>query len=319
MGISWTIMAAFLIDALIGDPRFIPHPVVMMGKATAQLEKWIRSALKSPSSGQLRAAGVLFPVIIVGGSFFITWLLLFGLSHIHPRVAVAAEVWLISTTIAYKGLKDAGLKIYHILKEGNLQSARQALAMVVGRDTEQLDEKEVTRATVETVSENIVDAVVSPLLFAALGGAPLAMAYRAVNTLDSMVGYKNERYVDLGWISARLDDAANYVPSRIAATILVLVSVWLTRNPFQTLRIIRRDARRHPSPNSGFMEAGVAAALGVQLGGTNYYGGIPSHRAVMGEATRALDREDIVMSVRFLRHVSLISVIVATLITMFYR
>ncbi len=252
------LLAAYLLDLLVGDPRWLPHPVVYMGKCIAWLEKKIRR--QKFREDQLKRIGIVFPLVLVGGSFLLVWLFLKGLAFIHPWLAWAAEAWLISTTIAARGLGEAGMEIYRHLKKEKVENARKALAMVVGRDTEVLNEREISRGAVETVAENIVDAIVSPLLYAALGGAPLAMAYRAANTLDSMVGYKNERYANLGWASARFDDAVNYIPARLAAIVLVIVS-WMMRLDWRKcFAVIRRDARLHPSPNSGFTEAGVAGA-----------------------------------------------------------
>lgn len=305
---EWTMVfilcAAYLLDLIIGDPRWIPHPVIGMGHAIKRLEKWIRSRFAKP--GHLKKAGVLFPVIIVGGSLIITWALLKGLYIIHPWIAILAEVVLIATTIATKGLRDAGIGVYMHLKHGDLPAARQALGMIVGRDTAHLDEPEIVRGTVETVAENIVDAIVSPLFYALIGGAPLAMAYRAVNTLDSMVGYKNDKYIHLGWASARLDDIANFIPARITALLLV-VSSWMHRLDYRrSYRTIRHDARLHPSPNSGFPESAVAGALGIRLGGENVYHGVVSFRAYMGEYTRPMNKDDILITNRLMLTASIL-------------
>ncbi|MEW9671995.1 adenosylcobinamide-phosphate synthase CbiB [Ammoniphilus sp. 3BR4] len=301
---AMTLFCAYLLDRLIGDPRFLPHPVVGMGRLITRLEIGIRAiGLKEK---QLKWAGLLFPLVLVGGSFLLVWLFLIGLSAIHPWLAWGVEVWLISTTIATKGLADAGMEIFRHLKSGQLAEARKALSMVVGRDTENLDEPEISRGAVETVAENIVDAILSPLFYAAIGGAPLAMAYRAANTLDSMVGYKDERYMNLGWASARFDDWANYIPARLAAAVLV-VACWIKgHNGTASWQIVRRDARLHPSPNSGFTEAGMAGALGIQLGGLNYYQGVPSHRARLGDPLRPIRAQDIRETVQVMKLVSLL-------------
>ncbi|MGE5703255.1 MAG: adenosylcobinamide-phosphate synthase CbiB [Clostridia bacterium] len=301
------LVLAYLVDRMVGDPRFLTHPVVIMGRVIQWLEKQIRKRWNKP--GELRAAGFLFPLLLVGGSYFAVWLLLKGLSMLSPWLAWAAEVWLISTTIASKGLADAGLQIYQHLQQNDLPQARTALSMVVGRDTDKLDEPEIVRGAVETVAENIVDAIISPLFFAAIGGAPLAMAYRAANTLDSMVGYKDDRYFDLGYASARFDDILNYIPARICALLIVVAASMQRLHARSAWQMIRRDARKHPSPNSGFAEAGVAGALGVQLGGLNYYRGVPSHRALLGERTRPLVADDIVRTVKVMHLVALLSVL----------
>ncbi|NQF16013.1 cobalamin biosynthesis protein CobD [Brevibacillus sp. HB1.3] len=309
----WILCAAYLIDRVVGDPRCLPHPVIIMGWWITRLERVIRSLVKEES--HLKLAGVLFPVVIVGGSYAVVWLILWGATFIHPVLAWILGAWLISTTIATKGLADAGMEIARHLVAGDMEAARRSLSMVVGRDTERLDEPEVCRGAVETVAENIVDAIVSPLIFAAIGGAPLAMAYRAANTLDSMVGYKNEKYLNLGWASARFDDVLNYIPARLTALLLVVAS-WLQRlDGKQCWAMIRRDAHLHPSPNSGLPEAGVAGALGVQLGGLNYYQGVASNRAKMGDAKRPLQASDIVATIRLMYLVSLLCLLVSVMIS----
>lgn len=295
---AWIIILAYLLDRCIGDPRWIPHPVIGMGKGISALERVIRSRVSTDSG--LKRAGLLFPIVIAGGSFAITWGLVYVLGLIHPVIAAAAEVVLIATTIASKGLKDAGMEVYRHLKQQDWPAARRSLGMIVGRDTAHLDEPEVVRGTVETVAENIVDAIVSPLFYALIGGAPLAMAYRAVNTLDSMVGYKNDKYLHLGWASARLDDVANWIPARLTA-ILLIVGAWVMKLDAKgAARMVTRDARLHPSPNSGFPESAVAGALGIRLGGHNVYHGVASFRAYMGEATRPMEAEDIVQTSRLM-------------------
>lgn len=295
---AWIIILSYLLDRCIGDPRWIPHPVIGMGKGISALERVIRSLVNTDSG--LKRAGVLFPIVIAGGSFAITWGLVYVLGLIHPVIAAAAEVVLIATTIASKGLKDAGMEVYRHLKQQDWPAARRSLGMIVGRDTAHLDEPEVVRGTVETVAENIVDAIVSPLFYALIGGAPLAMAYRAVNTLDSMVGYKNDKYLHLGWASARLDDVANWIPARLTAMLLI-VGAWVMKLDAKgAARMVARDARLHPSPNSGFPESAVAGALGIRLGGHNVYHGVASFRAYMGEAIRPMEAEDIVQTSRLM-------------------
>ncbi|GAB6988258.1 adenosylcobinamide-phosphate synthase CbiB [Paenibacillus pini] len=306
------IIAALVMDLIIGDPRWIPHPVIGMGKVISRLERIIRSTYVEPKS--LKKAGILLPVVVVGGSFLLTWIIITCLYNIHPWIAWSAEAIFIATTIAVKGLKDAGMEVFRHLREGDLPAARQALGMIVGRDTAHLDEPEIVRGTVETVAENIVDAIISPLFYALIGGAPLAMAYRAVNTLDSMVGYKNDKYMNLGWASARLDDIANYIPARLTALLLIMCS-WLLRLDYiRAARTIRRDARLHPSPNSGFPESAVAGALGIRLGGENVYHGVASFRAYMGEATRALEAKDIMTTARLMVTVSVLFIVIGSLI-----
>ncbi|KOR82373.1 adenosylcobinamide-phosphate synthase CbiB [Paenibacillus solani] len=310
MTVVWVIWAAVVLDLLIGDPRWLPHPVIGMGKVIRRVEAGIRHWTKT-EQGQKRA-GILLPVIVVGGSFALAWLLLELCAAIHPWLAWGVEIVLIATTIAIKGLREAGLEVYSHLRAGRIAEARQALSMVVGRDTGHLDEPEIVRGTVETVAENIVDAVIASLFFAMIGGAPLAMAYRAVNTLDSMVGYKNEKYQHIGWASARLDDLANWIPARLTAGLLTIVAAMLSLQWKKAIKIIRRDARKHPSPNSGFPESAVAGALGIRLGGENSYQGVLSFRAYLGDPERPLEAEDIRMTNRLLLGVSVLFTILGT-------
>ncbi|CAM4339402.1 MAG: adenosylcobinamide-phosphate synthase CbiB [Paenibacillus macerans] len=305
----WVLPVAYLLDRLLGDPRWLPHPVVGMGKAVAALEAALRR-LVPPR--RYRAAGVLLPLLVAGGSFALTWAALRLLAQVSPWLAALAEAALIWTTIAAKGLRDAGMDVHGHLLRGDLPGARRSLGMIVGRDTAHLDAPEITRGAVETVAENIVDAVVSPLFFALLGGAPLAMAYRAVNTLDSMVGYKNDKYIDLGWASARLDDIANFIPARLTALLLVAAAWTLRLDAARAWRTVRRDAPKHPSPNSGRPEAAVAGALGVRLGGKNSYRGVVSFRAYMGDKTRELEPQDIPRTAQLLFWVAGVFVLLGT-------
>ncbi|MHB8172686.1 MAG: adenosylcobinamide-phosphate synthase CbiB [Thermincolia bacterium] len=301
------VAAAYLIDLVVGDPRWLPHPVVIIGKGISLLEAFLRR-WAAPLVG-LRGSGVLLMVLMVAGSYLVTWAAVEGLTLIHPYLGLAAGVWLISTTIAAKGLAQAGLEIRNLLTQGDLAGARVKVGWIVGRDTHNLDEGEITRATVETVAENIVDGIVAPLFYAFIGGAPLAMAYRATNTLDSMVGYKNEKYIDFGWVSARFDDLVNYIPARLTGILLVLAAWIYGLNGRRAITMQLRDASKHPSPNSGYPESAVAGALGIRLGGQNYYGGQASFRAYMGEALEPLEGRHIGLTVRLMYVTSALAVL----------
>lgn len=253
----------------------------------------------SGSAAAVRAKGVVLTVLTVGAAFSVMLALVLAARSVHPWLGYAVNTWFISTTLAVKGLKDAAMRVYRSLAEGRVQDARIFTGYIVGRDTAELDEPELVRATVETVAENTVDAFVSPLLFALLGGAPLAMLYRAANTLDSMVGYRNERYLHFGWASARLDDALNYVPARLTGAMMVAVCAFgKGLSAARAAKAIVTFARKHPSPNSGIPESAVAGAIGIELGGRNRYGEVVSERARMGWPLRERNREDIVRTVR---------------------
>ena len=297
--------AAYIWDRIAGDPRWLPHPVVMIGRCILKLEDVLRRLAKREE--QLKLLGILLPILVVGGAFTVTWSLIRLLHAVHPWLAWGVEALFIGTTIAVKGLQDAGMGVYRKLAAGDIEGGRHEVGMIVGRDTDQLDEPEIVRATVETVAENIVDAVISPLFYALIGGAPLAMAYRAVNTLDSMVGYKNDKYRNLGWASARLDDAANWIPARLTALLIALAAgLFRAGDAASALRMAKRDAGKHPSPNSGWPEAAAAGALHVRLGGYNVYKGVRSFRAYMGEPQETLAARHIPAACRLLRGSSLL-------------
>ncbi|MCI3919589.1 adenosylcobinamide-phosphate synthase CbiB [Paenibacillus sp. TRM 82003] len=289
--------AALVVDRLVGDPEKLPHPVVWIGR-------WIRWAEDKTYAREPKGRSILFGVFLCLGTVLgwaaLAYVVVWACVVVHPWLGYAANVWLISTTIAWKGLADAGWRVYRPLAEGRLDEARKFTGYIVGRDTDRLDEPELTRATVETVAENTVDAVLSPVAFALLGGAAGAFLYRAANTLDSMVGYRNEKYLYYGKASARLDDALNYVPARLAGLMLAAVAFAGGGSARRALRTIRRDAARHPSPNSGRPESAVAGALGIRLGGVNVYGGAESRRAYMGEALRPMEKDDIRRTIRML-------------------
>ncbi len=306
MLVSLKIVCAYVLDRLIGDPRWIPHPVIGMGKAISRLEQWLIHVVKQRGwrnethRRQLRMLGMLFPLVIAGGVFALSYYLIAWLYGLNQWVGWTVEVILIATTIATKGLAEAGEAIYRALRRGDLPQARYALSMVVGRDTAHLDEPEIVRGGVETIAENIVDAVSSPLFFALIGGAPLALAYRAVNTLDSMVGYRNERYLHLGWASARLDDLVNWLPARLTILPMLLALRVLRLDYRMAWQVLQRDAHRHPSPNSGIPEAIMAGGLHIQLGGVNKYRGKVSRRALLGEPLEMRRDEHLLLSIQVL-------------------
>jgi adenosylcobinamide-phosphate synthase len=303
--------AAILIDWIIGDPKWPTHPVILIGR-------WIRfleHKLRRESDGlcvresilRLKVKGVVLMLSTVLLSFGVVSAIVFLADSMNQWLGYAVSVWLISTTIAVKGLKDAAYLVYNPLRSGNLAEARQYTGYIVGRDTEHLGEEELTRAVVETVAENIVDAVISPLFYALLGGAPLAMFYRASNTLDSMVGYRNDKYRHFGWASARWDDVMNWIPARLTGLLLLIVALLQPGlSAKRSAAAIRRFAHLHPSPNSGIPESAVAGALGIELGGLNVYGGAASERARLGWPLRERTQRDIVLAVRMVYGVSIV-------------
>ncbi|EPC00527.1 hypothetical protein L861_06190 [Litchfieldella anticariensis FP35 = DSM 16096] len=289
------LLAAIFLDLVLGDPRWIPHPVVGMGKSIATLERaWNRG---EPLARRLM--GGLLTIVVVLGVYGVAWWVIEMLTRLNPWLGLAVELWLLATTLAIKGLGDAARAVASPLLKGDIVAARRALSMIVGRDTQDLSEAEVARGAVETVAENTVDGITAPLFWAFLGGAPLALAYKAVNTLDSMVGYRSARYADFGYVSAKLDDLANWLPARLTALCLWIAALAIPEARWRGgLAGTWRDAPHHPSPNAGWPEAMMARLLGVQLGGTNTYAGQPSHRALLGEPLESLNGRHIARAIR---------------------
>lgn len=300
----WLVPLAYFVDLIVGDPQSITHPVIYQGMLIGRLEKKLNNPDHSPLV--LKILGILVVAITVGLAYGVTWLAVLLATKLHPLLGLGVAIWLTSTTIAQKGLAQASLPIKKALEKQDLNLARKLTGEIVGRDTTLLDEHELVRATIETVSENTVDGVTSPLFFAFLGGAPLAMAYRATNTLDSMLGYKNERYLHFGWAAARFDDLVNYIPARLSALLLPVAVAVCGLNWRKSIEVIRRDAKKHPSPNSGLMEAGFAGAMEITLGGENIYGGQVSKRALLGDRKRALKDSHIKVAVHLMQVVSLL-------------
>jgi adenosylcobinamide-phosphate synthase len=283
--LEYQIMAAMALDAVIGDPRWLPHPVRAIGAFATAMERLTRRTIPSA-----RAAGVLTAIVVVGAAGAAVVLLARAAAAIHPALGDAAAIVLLASTLAARDLAGHALAVFRALDRGDLPVARQKAALMVSRDTGALDEGETARAAVESVAENTVDGVAAPLLFAVLGGPAGAMMYKAVNTLDSMFGYKTERYLRFGWASARLDDAVNYVPARITAALVPVAAAIAGARPLGALRCLRRDGKKHPSPNSGLTEAAMAGALGVRLGGASSYFGVPSSKPFLGEPLEPLGR-----------------------------
>lgn len=295
---------ALLIDWVWGDPRSSLHPVVGMGKVIAWLDHRLQAFCRKNRLDQardkwkIRCLGGLLPLITAGSAWTVTYLLVREASQIHMVLGILCEAVLVWVTIAPRSLAEAGEAIYEALANKDMELARRRLSMVVGRDTDRLNKEEIVRGGVETVAENIVDAIISPLFYAAIGGAPLAMAYRAVNTLDSMVGYKNKTYLHLGWASARLDDLVNWLPARIMVPFMLLALGLLRLSPGEAWKTLRKDARKHPSPNSGIPESLMAGGLHIQLGGLNVYQGVRSIRARMGKPVQSKNAKHLLLAIR---------------------
>ena len=306
-----SIYTGYILDLIIGDPYSFPHPVRFIGKLINFVEKQIRKTTKSDKG--LKIAGFILWFIVVGVTLGITFIVI-QIFKFNKIAYFLVNSILIYTTLATKCLKDESVKIYKVLKTGDIEKSRIQLSYIVGRDTTNLSEKEIVRATVETVAENTVDGIIAPLFYGFIGGAPLAMAYKAINTLDSTVGYKNEKYYYLGYASAKIDDIANYIPARIGVILLSLGSLFVGFNFKDALKIGIRDRKNHKSPNCAFPEGAVAGALGIQLGGTNIYFGKAVYKPTIGDKKREIEIEDIVRTNKIMYSSSIISIIIFTVI-----
>jgi adenosylcobinamide-phosphate synthase len=288
MSLTLQILLAVLLDLLLGDPRRLPHPVRLIGRMIELLENPLRKF--TPSQ---RFNGSLLAVVVIAATGGVTYAVLWLAAWIHPLAADAVSVLFLYTALSIRDLVKHSTEVYRGLKSGDLAAARSKVAWMVGRDTDVLDEKGVIRAAVESVAENTVDGVVAPLFFAALFGPVGTMMYKAVSTLDSMIGYRNEKYFHFGRAAARIDDAANFLPARITAPLMAIGALLTGNRPVQAWRICLRDRRHHASPNSGIPEAAMAGALGVQLGGPLLRKGVLTELPTMGDALTPLEKTHI--------------------------
>lgn len=301
--------AGFILDLMIGDPRWLYHPVCLIGNLIAFLEKILRKIFPKTDKGEL-AAGIVEVILVCLLSGGIPFLILHILYGISVWAGFALETFWCYQLLAGKCLKDESRKVYVQLVNHNLEGARQAVSMIVGRDTENLSEAGVTKAAVETVAENTSDGVIAPLIFMLIGGAPLGFFYKAVNTMDSMVGYKNEKYLHFGRFAAKMDDVWNYIPSRISA-LLMIASAWIFRMDYKRAWAVwKRDRRKHASPNSAQTEAVCAGALQVQLAGDAYYFGKLYPKETIGDDVRPIEPEDILRAGNLMDGTALLTLLV---------
>ena len=313
MRIILLMLGGFILDGVFGDPAWLVHPVVIMGKAITALEKFLRKRLPNTPEGE-RLGGRILAMALPVGTLLITGGVCGLFYRISPILGFAIELFWCAQALAAKGLAQESTNVYRELVKGDLPASRRAVSRIVGRDTAELTSEGVTKAAVETVAENASDGVIAPLLYMMLGGAPLALVYKAINTMDSMVGYKNEKYLNFGRAAAKLDDAANYLPSRIAA-LLWIASAALTGNDAKSAwRIWRRDRRKHASPNSAQTESACAGALNVQLAGPATYFGKYCDKPTIGDAVRAIEPGDILRANKMMYTASLLGLAAAVLV-----
>ena len=304
--IEYAVLGGFVLDGLFGDPAWLPHPVVYMGKAISALEKRLRARLPKTPQGEL-LGGAIVAFCLPVGTFLLTSLVCLGAARISPWLGLAVQMFWCGQALAVKGLAQESTNVYRELVKPDLPAARRAVSRIVGRDTQDLTLEGVTRAAVETVAENASDGVIAPLLYMLIGGAPLALTYKAINTMDSMLGYKNEKYLYFGRAAAKLDDVANYIPSRLAALLWIMAAAFTRNDAKGAWRIWRRDRRNHASPNSAQTESACAGALGVQLAGPAYYFGEYYNKPTIGDPLRPIEPQDIVRANRMMYAESLLA------------
>lgn len=304
----WALLIGFCMDLILGDPRGIPHPVILIGKLISALEKLVRKLFPKTARGENVAGAVLW-LLVVTVSTAVPALLL-GLCYgCSPWLGLAMESIMCWQILATKSLKDESMKVYRALETGDLEKSRYAVSMIVGRDTAELNDAAVTRAAVETVAENTSDGVVAPMLYLAIGGAPLGFFYKAVNTMDSMLGYVEMPYKNIGLIPAKMDDFLNYLPSRLCAILMLIGGGMLKMDVENGWRIFRRDRFNHASPNSAQTESVCAGLLGLRLAGDAWYHGVLHKKKYIGDAVREIEHRDILLACRLLYVTAILSLI----------
>ena len=295
---------AYALDWLIGDPVWLPHPVRWMGRMISGGESQLRRLTHTPSSEFV--AGLVLTLVVVGTFGFGSRILLRWLGVWNSKLAFAVSVYLAASTLATRSLLDEARAVRRFLLNDDLPSARQQVARIVGRDTQELDEGEVTRAVIETLAESASDGIVAPMFYLAIGGVPAALAYKAINTLDSMIGHPDSHYEFFGKCAARLDDVASFIPARVTALLFVCAAWTLHLDLRGARRIMKRDGAKHKSPNAGRPEAALAGALGVRVGGTNFYDGQRQDGQYLGDVHRPLDDQSVRDALRLTGSVSVL-------------
>ncbi len=306
------IVAGFILDLLFGDPHWLPHPICLIGNLIGFLEKNLRRLL-APGKTALLIGGALMVVIVLVITFAVPYAVLALAESVSPWLRFALETIMCYQIFATKCLRDESMKVYTALHSGDLADARVKLSWIVGRDTQNLDAEEVTKGAVETVAENTADGIVAPMLYMFIGGAPLAFLYKGINTMDSMVGYKNDKFLYFGRCAAKLDDLANLIPARITGLVMIVASYFLNLNARGAWKIFWRDRYNHLSPNSAMTESVTAGALDIQLGGDHFYFGKLVHKDTIGDDIRLVRPDDIIAANNLLYMTAVISLLLFSL------
>lgn len=307
------LVMGYILDLIFGDPYWMPHPVRFIGNLISILEKVIRRFMPKTKRGEY-IGGIILTVMVVSISMVIPLVIILMAKSINTYLALTVETFMCYQILATKSLKVESMKVYDELEKNDLPSARKAVSMIVGRDTKDLTFSGVAKAAVETVAENTSDGIIAPMIFIAIGGAPMGFFYKAINTMDSMVGYKNEKYMNFGRFAAKLDDVVNYLPARISAYQMILSSFFLRYDYKNAFKIYKRDRYNHASPNSAQTESVCAGALDVQLAGNAYYFGKLYEKPTIGDNIREINYDDIKKANRLLYCTSFISIVIISVI-----
>lgn len=307
------IVVGFILDLIFGDPHSLPHPICLIGNLISFLERSLRKIFGFSNNGLFFGGGVLV-LIVISTCFALPYALLYLAGMVNPWLAFALETLMFYQIFATKCLRDESMKVYYALQKGDLDEARLMLSWIVGRDTKNLSEAEVTKGAVETIAENTADGIIAPMFYMFLGGAPLAFLYKGINTMDSMVGYKNEKYLYFGRCAAKLDDVANFIPARITGLLMIGAAYFLNLDVQGAWKTFWRDRYNHLSPNSAMTESVAAGALNIQLGGGHFYFGKWVHKDTIGDDIRPVKAEDIVVTNSLLYMTAILSLILFTLI-----
>lgn len=292
LSVTLAVILGFILDAIFGDPASLYHPVILIGKIITQMEKITRRIFPGTKKGEI-AAGAITSVTVLILSFGVPFMVLYCVSKVNIYAAFIIQVFWCFQIPAGKSLKREAMRIYRFIKAGDIKNARKYLGWIVGRDTENLEFKAIEKAVIETVAENTADGVTAPLFYMLIGGAPLGFLYKGVNTLDSMVAYRNEKYINFGLVSAKIDDLFNWIPARITGIAMIIVSPLIGLDGKNAARIFKRDRRNHKSPNSAMTEAPCAGALDIELAGDAFYFGELYKKKTIGDPIKPVDAEDI--------------------------
>ncbi len=312
-----SLIIGYILDLIVGDPQGYPHPIRLIGKLIENVEKFLR--IKCRSREDEIKAGALIWIIVVSASFIIPFFILYAAAKINLILYIVVESVMCYYILAVKSLKDESMKVYYALKNSNIDEAKHYLSFIVGRDVESLGNSSIIKAAVETVAENTADGVIAPMIYIMIGGAPLGFLYKGINTLDSMIGYKNEKYMNIGKFSAIADDVFNFIPARIAALVMILASFILKMDYRNAYKIYKRDRYNHKSPNSAQTESVCAGALNLMLGGNSYYGKIMVEKPTIGDNNREAEAEDIKRANKLMYTTSILCLILGTALKFLFQ